>query len=155
MSRKMKIYVIKAFFLTFIFAFLGTQARTVLGNAPQLNHSDSCPKHPLDKSLKNNCGRNLSPRTPTLASSLRSQETHYERTPTPPPPSPRSPPGPSPIKVISRTFPCSDIKGLSDYSRAASPPPPSPTSSPPTHQHQLSIGLLLENSPPSPNLAST
>ncbi|XP_057514623.1 leucine-rich repeat extensin-like protein 3 isoform X2 [Actinidia eriantha] len=142
MSRKMKIYVIKAFFLTFIFAFLGTQARTVL-------------EHPLDKSLKNNCGRNLSPRTPTLASSLRSQETHYERTPTPPPPSPRSPPGPSPIKVISRTFPCSDIKGLSDYSRAASPPPPSPTSSPPTHQHQLSIGLLLENSPPSPNLAST
>ncbi|GFZ04010.1 hypothetical protein Acr_16g0006340 [Actinidia rufa] len=130
----MKIYIIKAFFLTVIFAFLGTQARTVL-------------EHPLDKSLKNNCGRNLSPRR-TLASSLRSQEAHYERTPTPPPPPPSSPPGPSQIKVIS-------IKGLSDYSRAASPPPPSPTSSPPTHQHQLSIGLLLGNSPPSPNLAST
>ncbi|GFZ04009.1 mitogen-activated protein kinase kinase kinase 15 [Actinidia rufa] len=116
---------------------------------------DDVIKHPRDKSLKNNCGRNLSPRTPTLASSLRSQETHYERTPRPPPPSPRSLPGPSPIKVTSRAFPCSGIKGISDYIRVLTPPPPSPKSSPPTNQHQLSIGLLLENSPPSPNLAST
>ncbi|KAL7224455.1 hypothetical protein ACSBR1_025832 [Camellia fascicularis] len=63
-ERKMKILMLKTVFLIFLFAFLGTQARTISEH-----------EHPRDKLMKNNCGRTSSPTTVSLASASSSSSS--------------------------------------------------------------------------------
>ncbi|KAL6996749.1 hypothetical protein U1Q18_006878 [Sarracenia purpurea var. burkii] len=166
MPKKMKIHIIKAFFLIFLFAFHGTQARIV-------------PEYLQDELMKNDCGRILSPTTLSLVSSPPSREitsiSHceekksryffarkcdYEGTSRPPPPSPRSPSGP--IQMISSpiAFTCDEghscnfISRMTNYGRASSPPPPSPKLEPPIEDISTVSASSLRRSPPRPPKAT-